>query len=330
MLRLAGRGEVRVDAAVLALGSLAPAQDWAGAALRQSGRFVADPWAPGALDGPAGEGDVLLVGTGLTMVDVAGTLARPDRVVHAVSRHGLLPQEHLPVAAPPAEAPPELDGSLGLEVLRRNVRRHLSATRRACGDWRPGLDGLRPVTAALWQQLPVPDRVRFLQEDLRVWEVHRHRMAPATAAVLRGLLASGRVRTGAGQLVGAVPVGDAVEVALSDGTRLRVSAVVNCTGAPAGPPGTVNPLVRCLLECGYGRTGPAGLGLDTAGDGRLLPAAGAPALRLWTVGAARRGNLLETTAVPEIRAQAAEVAGNVLETLADRRPPPRPTATGSA
>ena len=321
VLRLAGRGEIRVDAAVLALGSLAPAQDWAGAALRESGRFVADPWAPGALGGPAGEGDVLLVGTGLTMVDVAGTLARADRVVYAVSRHGLLPQEHLPVAAPPAEAPPELDGSLGLDVLRRNVRRHLSATRRACGDWRPALDGLRPVTAALWQQLPVADRVRFLQEDLRVWEVHRHRMAPATAAMLRGLLASGRLRTGAGQLVGAVPVGDAVEVALSDGTRLRVSAVVNCTGAPAGPPGTVNPLVRCLLERGYGRTGPAGLGLDTAGDGRLLPAAGAPALRLWTVGAARRGNLLETTAVPEIRAQAAEVAGNVLETLTGRRPP---------
>ncbi|MER5451402.1 FAD/NAD(P)-binding protein [Streptomyces sp. NPDC002766] len=322
VLRLAGGGEVRVDAAVLALGSLAPAQDWAGAGLRGSGRFVADPWAPGALDGLAAEqGDVLLVGTGLTMVDVAASLARPDRVVHAVSRHGLLPQEHLPVAAPPVQAPADLDGSRGLDVLRRGVRRHLSATRRACGDWRPALDGLRPVTAALWQQLPVADRARFLEEDLRVWEVHRHRMAPASAATLRGLLASGRLRIRAGQVAGAVPDDDAVAVALSNGTRLRVGAVVNCTGARTGPRGTMDPLVRCVLEAGYGRTGPAGLGLDTAEDGRLVPAAGGPVLRLWTVGAARRGNLLETTAVPEIRAQAAEVAGTVLETLTDRRPP---------
>ncbi|MFJ6837200.1 FAD/NAD(P)-binding protein [Streptomyces sp. NPDC091209] len=320
-LRLAGGGELRVDAAVLALGSLAPAQDWAGAELRESGRFVADPWAPGALDGPAGKGDVLLVGTGLTMVDLAATLARPDRVVYAVSRHGLLPQEHLPSAAPPAEAPPDLDGTRGLDTLRRSVRGHLSATRRACGDWRPALDGLRPLTAALWQQLPVADRARFLDEDLRTWEVHRHRMAPAAAATLRGLLASGLLRTGAGRVLGAVPVDGAVEVALSDGTRLRVGAVVNCTGARTGPRGTMDPLVRCVLERGYGRTGPAGLGLDTAGDGRLVPSAGAPALRLWTIGAARRGNLLETTAVPEIRAQAAEVAGSLLDVLTDRRAP---------
>ncbi|KAB1987477.1 FAD/NAD(P)-binding protein [Streptomyces triticiradicis] len=321
VLQLAGGGELRVDAAVLALGSLAPAQDWAGAELRGSGRFVADPWAPGALEGPAEQGDVLLVGTGLTMVDLAAALARPDRVVHAVSRHGLLPQEHLPSAAPAAQAPPDLDGSRGLDALRRSVRRHLSATRRACGDWRPALDGLRPVTAALWQQLPAADRVRFLTEDLRTWEVHRHRMAPATAAALRGLLASGLLRTGAGQVAGAVPVDGAVEVALSDGTRLRVGAVVNCTGAPTGPRNAMDPLVRCVLERGYGRTGPAGLGLDTAGDGRLVPAAGAPVLRLWTIGAARRGNLLETTAVPEIRAQAAEVAGSLLDVLTDRRAP---------
>ncbi|WP_329417872.1 FAD/NAD(P)-binding protein (plasmid) [Streptomyces sp. NBC_00704] len=319
-LRLAGGGELRVDAAVLALGGLATARDWAGPELRASGRFVADPWAPGALDGLAGEGDVLLVGTGLTMVDLAATLARPDRVLHAVSRHGLLPHEHLPAAAPPVE-PPDLDGSRGLDALRRGVLRHLSATRRACGDWRPALDGLRPLTAALWQQLPVADRVRFLDEDLRTWEVHRHRMAPATAAALRGLLTAGRLRIGAGEVVRAVPVDDAVEVALGDGTRLRVGAVVNCTGARPGSHGTADPLVRCLLERGYGRTGPAGLGLDTAADGRLAPAAGVPAARLWTLGAARRGNLLETTAMPEIRAQAAEVAGTVLDALTDRRAP---------
>ena len=63
------------DAMVLAPGIFAPGTDWAPSALRSSTRFVADPWAPGALDALAAvDGDVLLVGTGLTMVDVALSL----------------------------------------------------------------------------------------------------------------------------------------------------------------------------------------------------------------------------------------------------------------
>ncbi|MFB7655107.1 MULTISPECIES: FAD/NAD(P)-binding protein [unclassified Streptomyces] len=319
VLRLSGGGELRADAAVLALGSLGPDPAWAGPGLRASRRFVADPWAPGALEGPAAQGDVLLVGTGLTMVDVALTLAGPGRVLHAVSRHGLLPREHLPAAAA-ATAPPQLEGAHTLEALRRGVRLHLAAGRRVCGDWRPALDGLRPVTAALWQRLSAADRRRFLAEDLRTWEVHRHRVAPATAGALGELRARGLLRVGAGEVVRAVEDEDAVAVRLSDGRRLRVGAVVACTGARLDLRRTGDPLVRCLLEHGHARPGPAGLGLDTGEEGRLVPTAGVRGVRLWTIGALRRGNLLETTAVAEIRAQAAEVAGAVREALAVRRP----------
>ncbi|WP_374774021.1 FAD/NAD(P)-binding protein [Streptomyces sp. NBC_01310] len=317
-LRLTDGTELRTAAAVLALGNFAPGQDWAGADLRRSDRYVADPWAPGALDAVPEDGDLLLVGTGLTMADVAITLARPGRVVHAVSRHGLLPGEHLAAAAPAAE-PPGLDGSHGLDALRRDVRRYLAASRRAHGDWRPGMDGLRPVTAALWQQLSAVDRTRFLREDLRTWEVHRHRMAPGTAARVRELRAAGRLRTGAAQLAGAVPGDEAVSVELSDGSRLRVAAVVNCTGVQTDLGRTADPLVRCLLDGGHARTGPAGLGFDTGSDGRVVPAATTSAAPLWTIGVLRRGNLLESTALPEIRTQAAEVAAGILTTLAERR-----------
>ncbi|MER5950828.1 FAD/NAD(P)-binding protein [Streptomyces sp. NPDC001904] len=323
--RVQGRGLVvllgsgarlRVDAGVLALGGLPPSVEWACGGLRASGRFVADPWAAGALERVAEGGDVLLVGTGLTMADVAVSLARPGRVVHAVSRNGLVPQEHLAVPAAPA-APAVLDGSRGLDVLRRDVRRHLAATRRACGDWRPGLDGLRPVTARLWQQLSGSDRARFFREDLRAWEVHRHRLAPRTAAAVRALRAGGGLRVSAGRVVRTTAVEGGLEVVLSDGRVLRVGAVVNCTGAQSDLRRSVDPLVRGLLARGEARPGPAGLGFDTCGDGRLLAAEG-PAPRLWTLGAARRGNLLETTAIPEIRAQAAEVAASVLDVCAPR------------
>src|SRR4051812_23393721 len=90
------------DAVVLALGEKPPTVAWAPETLRRSPFFVPDPWAPGAVDvvrrDAAGPAEVLLVGTGLTMVDVVlsltGPSQRPDRRVLAVSRHGELPKRH--------------------------------------------------------------------------------------------------------------------------------------------------------------------------------------------------------------------------------------------
>ena len=103
VLVTADDGQVhRADAVVLATGERPPGAGWAPAALRDSAFFVPDPWAPGALDvvrrDAAGPADVLLVGTGLTMVDVVLSLTGPDRRtdrrIHAVSRHGELPSRH--------------------------------------------------------------------------------------------------------------------------------------------------------------------------------------------------------------------------------------------
>ena len=105
-LALADGSVLTADAMVLAPGIFAPGTAWAPDALATSDRFVADPWAPGALDAARHvDGDVLLVGTGLTMVDVALTLARPGRTLHAVSRRGRVPAAHTTKAKPPAPAP---------------------------------------------------------------------------------------------------------------------------------------------------------------------------------------------------------------------------------
>ena len=315
-LGLASGADSRVDAAVLALGSFAPGCAWLPEALLTSPHFVRDPWAPGALDVVPPDADVLLVGTGLTMADVALTLQREQRVVHAVSRHGLLPQVHAtgPLPASPA---PQLCGRDGLPPLRRAVLRHLAASRRLHGDWRSGLDSLRPLTAALWQQLPLPDRARFLEEDLRVWEVHRHRLPPRSASRLDEARRAGRLRIGAAEVTGASATGTGVRVRLSDGRVLDVGAVLNCTGPRTDLATVDDPLIRDLLRSGLARTGPLGLGFDATANGRLRPADGHghPQPALWTLGALRRGQLLETTAIPETRAQADDVARSVVELL---------------
>ncbi|ARF58378.1 FAD/NAD(P)-binding protein [Streptomyces gilvosporeus] len=318
-LRLRTGGTLDADAAVLALGNLAPGTAWLPAGLADSPGFVADPWRPGALADVPADRDVLLVGTGLTMCDMARTLARPGRTVHAVSRHGLLPQAHAR-GAPTAPAdttrhPPPVPEPHDLARLKRRIRHRAAFYRRLYGDWRPAIDELRPDIPLLWQQLSVPDRDRFLTAELREWEVHRHRLPPATDRALTAARRAGLLTVQAAEVVAAQRNNDSREVAvrLSDGRSVTVGAVLNCTGTESRVKELTDPLVRNLLGSGVATPGPHGLGFDTTPEGRLMSAAGHDAAPVWTLGQLRRGNLWETTAIAEIRAQARELASRILE-----------------
>ncbi|GIJ68248.1 FAD/NAD(P)-binding protein [Virgisporangium ochraceum] len=286
--------EVATDAAVLAVGHAAPTDPAWACGLRGSPRYVSDPWSGAEVptDGP-----VLLVGTGLTAVDVALSLApRADLV--ALSRRGLLPLSHVDSAGEPC-APVPLDGERIAPLMRR-IRQAAAAG----PDWRAAFDALRPATDDVWRSLPPASRERFLRHAARWWDVHRHRMAPPIAAEVARLTASGRLRVSAARVehAAAGPRGVSVTV---DGRARRFAAVVNCTG-PGSP--LRHPLVADLVAAGTARSGPHGLGLDTDEAGRLTDHAGRPWRAVHVLGPARRGRLWETTAVPEIRAHAEELA----------------------
>jgi uncharacterized NAD(P)/FAD-binding protein YdhS len=310
---LASGRTVESDVIVLALGSFPTRDDFLPEEIRRGDRFVADPWAPGALAGLPAREDVLLIGTGLTMTDVALVLQRPRRIVHAVSRHGLLPQPHSPTPSAPM-AVPHMPNCDRLPELRRAVLAQVSRGRRLHGDWRPAIDGLRPQTALLWQRLPAAERRRFVEEDLRVWETHRHRMPPATAEAIAAAKRTGRLRIGTGVITDASLLSPSgFRVGFEDGGSLDVGAVVNCTGPRADLAGVEDPLVGALLGRGFARPGPLGLGFDTTATGRLVPLVGVATAPMWAIGSLRRGNLWETTAIPEIRAQARTIAEAVVE-----------------
>lgn len=239
-----------------------------------------DPWQPGALE-DLPDGPVVLKGTGLTAVDVVLTLARLGRTqIVAVSRHGLLPQRHRPTN----QQPIELSGSLS-QMMR---------TLRKSTDWRAAFDAMRPRWDELWQSRSAEEQERFLRHLARYWEVHRHRMAPAVADEIDALIASGTLTV---RKVG-VPV-EGVEI--------------DCTGPGQA---TDDPLVRTLAAEGLVRPGPHGLGLDVTAQGAVIGRDGRPNPALWTIGPARRGVLWETTAAPEIRAQARVLARAASQRLA--------------
>ena len=319
--------ELTAGALVVATGLPESGAQWAPDALRRSPFFVPDPWARGALDvvsrdrqGPA---DVLVVGTGLTAVDVilslTGPANRADRRVVATSRSGRFPHVHL--AEPKLAAIPDVaDWGTGLDGLRTEVNRHVAGVTATTGDWRPAVDGLRFRLAGLWDQLSEEDRLRFLAEDAGRWNRFRHRMPPSSVVLLRELGASGGLDTRTAEVVDAEPLtGGGLRVLLSDGSRHDVGWVVNATGPQGDIRALGNPLLDDLLRpratSALAVVATAGMGFRTR-NGRLVDSAGTTGAPLWTLGSLRRGELWESTAIPEIRVQAAGVATSVLDALA--------------
>lgn len=84
--------------------------------------------------------------------------------------------------------------------------------------------------------------------------------------------------------------------------------VINCSGPQHDFRELANPLIRSLLAQGLMVPSPLGIGVLVAENGALIGADSAVSRRLFAIGPARFGTLIETTAIPEIRVQAHELA----------------------
>ncbi|MGH2711677.1 MAG: FAD/NAD(P)-binding protein [Actinomycetota bacterium] len=313
IVELAGGSTIHTRHIILAIGNSRPrTPSFMKPAL--SSRYIEDPWSATSLAQIEPTDRVLLVGTGLTAVDVMLTLESRGHsaTIHAVSRHGLLPQVHrLPPERPSSlRALPALPSPLTTSHLVRWVRSEIRTAEAEGADWRDVINDLRPWTQSLWMELSQSQRRVFLERVARFWSVVRHRMAPRVGEMIERMRSTGQLI-----VMGARPRverrGDGFRVGLqsSEGSRdLRVNWIVNCTGPELDPARSEEPLVCSLLSSGATRRDPLGLGFDCTADGRLIDASGAANRRLWAIGSLRVGSLWESTSVPEIREQAAALA----------------------
>jgi hypothetical protein len=124
------------------------------------------------------------------------------------------------------------------------------------------------------------------------------------------LRAEGVLEVGAAEICGiAAEPGGGLRATLRTSQTAHYAAIINCTG-----PGRLveaDPLVRSLLADGLAQLGPHGLGLAVDEHGALLGRSPRPPA-IYTLGSPRRGHLWETTAAPEIRAQARALADHLI------------------
>jgi len=239
-LKLRSGGALACDYVVLATGNSLPRNPRIGNAdVWESQVYCRNPWARSSVEGlgDGAAGPVLILGSGLTMVDSVFGLneAGYRGGIVSLSPHGfgMLPHRHGGfkytgfIDALPLNPSLSQTVSLLLEHVRKVGEFGVSAE--------PVIDSLRPRTQALWQAFTPEERRRFMQHCRHLWGVARHRIPVQAHDRLQRMRLEGRLEIAAGRLLDAQRVEGGVRVAYRErqnGTiRTRVFArIINCTG----------------------------------------------------------------------------------------------------
>lgn len=274
-----------------------------------------DPWDVAAMRQLDRQSTVLIVGSGLTMVDAVVSLEQAGHrgPIEVFSRHGLLPHVR--------RQPPAWVDFLGADHSIRTPRQLLRELRRQCQaaiaqgiDWQAPLDTVRVHIARLWSQATDQQRRQFVRHVRPWWESHHHRSPPMSAALVERLYKEGRLRIQAASFKGLEPSPDG-------GVRIRIrrrgesetcvvqgAALINSSGIEYDWRRVARPLPQQVLARGLVQPGPLALGIAAAMDGAVLDAEGRVASRLFAMGPPLRGLWWESTAVTDVALQAKALA----------------------
>jgi uncharacterized NAD(P)/FAD-binding protein YdhS len=281
------------------------------------GGCYVDSWTAPADAGVERDHRVLVIGTGLTMVDYVLALesAGHQGQVVAISRRGLLPLPHRPAAPLPlrhAEIPLGANASALLKWLRARAADHEAQG----GNWRSTVDGIRIFNQDIWRRLPPSARKSFMRHARAWWNVHRHRLAPEIENRMAAALRSGRLTIIAAKVSAIEPRSEGAYIRYRRRgapaiETMEADKIVDCRGVVSVPYRPVNPALRDLIARGRARLDALQIGLDVAHDGAIVDRSGRKSQRLFAIGPMARAALWEITSVPEIRRQCAEVASRV-------------------
>ncbi|WP_278471670.1 FAD/NAD(P)-binding protein [Gimesia maris] len=283
--------------------------------------YCAEPWGNWMEHIPAPSENIIVMGTGLSMIDVFLTLSEQNWQGHliAISHNGMIPQSHFRGIEYPDFLPEEPE-NLGLENLVQLLEKHCRQLQRIGEN--PGIvvDRLRPHTQKIWQKFELKEKQEFLKRYAARWNVIRHRIAQPIHQRVTEAITEGRLSVVRGRITGLEADGDRVCVNVlnraGDSQQVKGGLVINCTGPNSGFSDTSVPLFQNLLQRGLIRPDELDMGIDVGADFATIDAEGNPSEFLFAIGPLMKGTLWETTAVPELRGQAMRVAQLLLDDAA--------------
>ncbi|WP_417384623.1 FAD/NAD(P)-binding protein [Gimesia sp.] len=283
--------------------------------------YCAEPWGNWMEHIPDPSENIIVMGTGLSMIDVFLTLSEQNWQGNliAISHNGMIPQAHFRGIEYPDFLPEEPE-NLGLENLVQLLEKHCRQLQRIGEN--PGIvvDRLRPHTQKIWQKFELAEKQEFLKKYAARWNVIRHRIAQPIHQRVTEAITEGRLSVVRGRITGLEADGDRVCVNVlnraGEFQQVKGGLVINCTGPNSGFSDTTVPLFQNLLQRGLIRPDELDMGIDVGADFATIDEEGSPSEFLFAIGPLMKGTLWETTAVPELRGQAMRVAQLLLDDAA--------------
>lgn len=301
---------IYVDKAVLAIGNGSPSQFPFPVSAATSS--LNNPWNYTALNEIPQQDPVMIVGTGLSMIDAILTLYHQQHQgpIYTLSRHGLLPLRHsdrdeiFTMDLKQLSKPPRLM----LQYLRHQARQYMQSG----GDWRSIVNGLRQHLPTLWQQATIKEKKLFFRHLLPYWNIHRHRVHPPLSDMLNQLASIGQLKVIAGRLIRVEQHKAYVSCRhTGDVSSMDVKWLINCMGPSLNMKASHEPLVSCLVNSNEASLDELNLGFRVTPQGALLREIGESPF-LYSLGPPTKGSIWECMAVPGIRKQISLLTNELL------------------
>jgi uncharacterized NAD(P)/FAD-binding protein YdhS len=250
---------------------------------------------------------VIVVGTGLTMFDIAGAISDNCRqvTITAISKSGLMPAVQPFKASTPIPFQWDRVTPITLLEVFSQFRKNLELAK---GEWWRAIDGMRPVTIELWNNFSVFEKKQFINHLTSKWNRARHRAPQQVFEKVNNLIQNDTLVIKQGKVVQA----SSNFVKLADGSILNADYVFYAGGAITNPFSSSQPFWQNLKEEDWLDSHPSGMGVNATPKFQLIGKNGNPVSGAYTIGNNMRGTMLECTAIPELKVHAKKVAAELL------------------
>ncbi|MFG0290653.1 MAG: FAD/NAD(P)-binding protein [Rhodopirellula sp. JB044] len=308
---------IEAESIVLATGNQPPAGLPGANRLSNDSRYCGNPWMNWHENLPADDKHIVILGTGLTAVDVIVTLRHKGWCgkVTAISRNGMVPQRHFRGIEWP-HAVPDDGQSRSLKELAGLIQQDCQRLRGASQNPAIAVDKLRGRTQQLWKTLTLDERKLFLKKYAADWNVIRHRIAGPIHDAITDALDCGQLTIRPATIQSLTAGEDGIEIHLvgREGQEKMIEGdlVINCTGPKSRFSDSNLPLYRNLFDRGLAKPDEMDMGIAVSDEFEVLDANDQASPFLHAIGPILKGTLWESIAVPELRQQAFHVAQSIL------------------
>ena len=321
-VKLKDGNSFKADKVVLALGNFGPVDPKVkNKEFLSSKNYFSNPWKKDAVEGLKDDDNILIIGTGLTMVD--NVLSLLDKgykgKVYSLSTNGFFPLSHKK-RKPYTDILDELHPPYTMSGLYKLFRKHIKYVLSHGITGEAVVDAIRPKTQEIWMSLSLDDKIRFMSHIRHLWGVARHRIPKEVFDKMQELIKENKLQILGGRIQDIEETNGKVKVIYKDKKsqsikEVEVERVINCTG-PKNDINKVNDeLIKNLISRGLITADEMNLGINALPDGTIIQKDHSVSTKLFTIGTLLKGILWESVAVPELRTQTQSLANLLIRQL---------------